>query len=31
MAELSQADLDLIAINQKWHVVGKNLCTIAAV
>lgn len=23
--------LDLIAINQKWHVVGKNLCTIAAV
>lgn len=25
------SSLDLIAINLKWHVIGKNLCTIAAV
>lgn len=25
------ATLDLIAINLKWHVVSKNVCTIAAV
>jgi hypothetical protein len=25
------ASLDLIAINLKWHVVGINICTIAAV
>lgn len=25
------ASLDLIAVNLKWHVVSKNVCTIAAV
>jgi hypothetical protein len=31
MAAFVGASLDLIAINSKWHVVGKNVCTIAAV
>lgn len=31
MAAFVGASLDLIAINLKWHVVGKNVCTIAAV
>lgn len=30
MAAFVGASLDLIAINLKWHVVSKNVCTIAA-
>jgi hypothetical protein len=31
MAAFVGASLDLIAVNLKWHVVSKNVCTIAAV
>lgn len=31
MAAFVGASLDLIAVDAKWHVVGKNVCTIAAV
>lgn len=31
MAAFVGASLDLIAINLKWHIVSKNVCTIAAV